>query len=79
MAFEIIKKKILKKYFRVPNKCRSNIKKIILELISKLQILDIIEFDYKILSNRLYLQVNNLNFNNIFKSFIFYKKLILDI
>ena len=67
------------KQFRVPNKCRSDIKKIILELISELQILDVIESDYKILSNGFYHQVNHLTLNNISKSFIFYEKLILDI
>ena len=67
------------KQFRVPNKCRSDIKKIILELISELQILDVIESDYKILSNGLYHQVNHLTLNNISKSFIFYEKLIFDI
>jgi len=65
--------------FRVPNKCRSDIKKIILELISELQMLDIIESNYKILSNGLYHQVNHLTRNNISKSFIFYEKLIFDI
>ena len=67
------------KQFRVPNKCRSDIKKIILELISELQILDIIESNYKILSNGLYHQVNHLTLNHISKSFIFYEKLIFDI
>ena len=67
------------KQFRVPNKCRSDIKKIILELISELQILDVIESDYKIFSNGLYHQVNHLTLNNISKSFIFYEKLIFDI
>jgi hypothetical protein len=67
------------KQFRVPNKCRSNIKKIILDLISELQILDIIESNYRVLSNGLYHQVNHLTLNNISKSFIFYEKLIFDI
>lgn len=48
------------KQFRVPNKCQSDIKKIILDLISELQMLDIIESNYKILSNGLYHQVNQL-------------------
>jgi hypothetical protein len=63
------------KQFRVPNKCRSNIKKIILDLISELQILDIIESNYRVLSH----QVNHLTLTNISKSFIFYEKLIFDI
>lgn len=67
------------KQFRVPNKCRFDIKNIILELISELQILDVIESNYKILSNGLYHQVNHLTLNNISKSFIFYEKLIFDI
>lgn len=67
------------KQFRVPNKCRSDIKKIILDLISELQMLDIIESNYQVLSNGLYHQVNQLTLTNISKSFIFYEKLILDI
>jgi hypothetical protein len=76
---KIFQTEIFLKQFRVPNKCRSDIKKIILKLISELQILDIIESNYKILSNGLYYQVNNLTLSNISKSFIFYEKLILDI
>lgn len=67
------------KQFRVPNKCRSDIKKIILDLISELQMLDIIESNYRVLSNGLYHQVNQLTLTNISKSFIFYEKLIFDI
>jgi hypothetical protein len=63
------------KQFRVPNKCRSDIKKIILESISQLEILDIIQSNYQIFSNGLYHQVNQLTLNNISKSFIFYEKL----
>ena len=67
------------KQFRVPNKCRSNIKKIILNLISELQLLDFIEFHYKVFSNGFYHQVNQLTITNISQSFIFYAKLIIDI
>lgn len=67
------------KQFRVPTKCRSDIKKIILNLISELQLLDFIEFHYKVFSNGFYHQVNQLTITNISQSFIFYAKLIIDI
>lgn len=67
------------KQFRVPNKCRSDIKKIILHLVSELQMVDLIESNYKVLANGVYYQVNQLTLTNIFKSFIFYEKLTLDI
>jgi hypothetical protein len=63
------------KQFRVPNKCRPDIKKLILNLLSELQMLDFIESNYQVLSNRLYNQVNHLTFINISKSFIFYGKI----
>ena len=62
------------KQFRIPNKCRSDIKKIILNLVSELQLLDLIESNYRVLSNKVYHQVNQLTLNNIYKYFIFYKK-----
>jgi hypothetical protein len=63
------------KQFRVPKKCRSEIKKIILNLVSELQLLDLIESNYRVLTNRLYHQVNKLTLTNISKSFIFSEKI----
>jgi hypothetical protein len=57
------------KQFRVPNKCQFDIKKISLELILEFQMLDILESNYKRLSNGLYHQVNHLTLNTISKSF----------
>ena len=67
---------IFLKQFRVPNECRSDIKKIILDLISELQMADIIESNYRVLSNGLYHQVNQLTLTNISKSCIFSKNLV---
>ena len=58
----------MKNYFQK----ESALKKIILDLISKLQMLDFIESNYRVLSNGLYHQVNQLTPTNISKSFIFF-------
>lgn len=50
-------------------------KKIILYLISELQLLGLIESNFKVLANGVYYQVENLTTDTISKSFIFYEKI----
>jgi hypothetical protein len=70
----------LDSYSIVSNQRINEIKKIFIELVQILQEYDLIESNYKIISNGVFLDTNELTISNISEGFVIYEKIsVLDL